>query len=372
MNAFSQKINYPKDNSEIQQYQQKTVKIKGIEIQLSEIPLYSSYKIPTSKLKSNPNNESGYDEQWVYSSENKKHFVLVTHQLTKVNYETSKKTDPLEERGIIEMYNEKGELLWSTSKKESIPNYISISDDGSYTHIIWYGSSEETEGRQKLFSYDKSGKEVFYIDNIGYIIPNELNTAIYYRIRVNPSKNDLTNTLYFYDFHDKKQWEKTFDKSNNVFSYISGNGNFVLVRDGSSVYLVDSNGKTLWEHEFSPAGGKFAMSYDGTFLLRIVKPYMFEIYNSSSLKLIFKKEQDQNTETEPWVLEGCFVNNSTIAILTNTAPNKCMINFYDLNGKLLNCSPIKCGSSTLSIKEVSYDTFDVYTDGIKRIEYKIK
>ncbi|RPH25212.1 MAG: hypothetical protein EHM93_20140 [Bacteroidales bacterium] len=360
VNAFSQVT-----NKQVQQNQTKVVKIKGIDIPLNEIPLQGVYFVPTSKLKSNPNKESGVDQQRVYASEGRKRFAVATDQVITIKAEKATESDMQEDRTLFEMYSSNSKLLWSTSQKECISNEVYLSDDGDYTHIIWISSSEGTEGHQKLISYDKNGKELLAIDNIGSVIPNRLNTIIYYRLRINPTSYDLTKTLYCYNFLNNEKWEKVFESKSSLFESISGSGNRSICLVDSSLYSLDEHGKLLWQKKFLNATVAF-LSYDGDFFLRSFDK-VIEVYNNSNQKMIFRKEfNDIN------VVCARFVNNSIIAIETNTAPGVCFIDFYSIKGELLDKEQIVCGVHSLIINETSKDIYGIYTDDIKRIEYKVK
>lgn len=345
------------------QYQENKVEIKGIRIKTNEIPLNGAYKIQNENLEGN----SEYEEKWIYANANKTLFAVVTNQVIEVN------SDPkqFEEHRLFELYNIKGQLVWKTFQKESLPIYVSISNNGLKTHIIWYNLSEDSEGLQKLVSYDQNGKKLLTVDNVENLLTNNQNNIVYYKLNEKDKNNNLVSTIYCYNFDTNKKWQKTFDSSNNVFFYISENGNRILIRNGPLVCLLNDKGEILWEKEFDPAGGIFSLSYDGSLLLRIVKPNIFDVYDNSTSKLLLKIENDKSKESSSWFLNGCFVNNSTIAIVENTTPNKCSINLYKTDGSFIASKYIDCGSSSICVKEISNDTYAIYTDGIKKLEYKI-
>ncbi len=308
---------------------QDTIKVKGMVIHLKDIPFNRPYKIiqQSTKKSTDAKDGKGHYDPIVLVSKNKKQVALISKQENVL-----KAVDTSIEESTIEMYDNKGNIKWTTKKRDYTPCDGRISGVTGKSYFIWCSD----EHIDKLILYDNQGKEEFSDDNALSIHSDANMNILYYQ-----KKHEKKQTLYYYNSISKNNWSKTFDsKMPFTVLTISADGNYCLgglVSDNNSKLLcIDGKGEVKWQRDFIENLGGYNISNRGDYIIRIINSKFWELYTGKG-ELIFKKEGETIRGYKFLPNVGCFVQNdeTIISIASNISSNKSIVAFYDLKGKLL-------------------------------------
>lgn len=252
------------------------------------------------------------------------------------------------EQKNLSVYNQDGDKLWD--KELDIDNailrgnmsYIVVanSSNGKIYYIDYRGETRienSIDKEVKDISINNNGyvlamleKEIYVFDPKGEIISNftipkgevidgdlsEDNSSIALTI-LTPEEKQFYSNILFYSLDGKVLAGKKYD--NNIIYKIFLTNNNLLALESSKIAMIGNDGNVLWEKDFEESLNKGALTDEGLLLLNLVN----------------KKNTIIDTK------------------------NRNLINQLDLNGNILNSTPV--AGEVLGL-DVLHDRIAVFTD----------
>lgn len=340
-------------NLDSQKLKPNYVLIKGIQIDLNNVPFDRKTDINLNKTDTSENHSTYPSQEGYYKAE----VIFVTENKKFILYASSNQIPAYESfTSRLEFYNDKGKLLWKSSVDLDVYD-CKISEDGKYVHLICNNPfSNET----CLITYIEEGKELNRIIGVqNQFVPNSLGDIIYYEML-----DKKSNVFGCLNYRNNSFWEKSLPDRVYIRAVATDSGD-VIVSSDKTMYSYSSIGKFKWKKESENIYGDLDISMNASFFVWLQSINKFSIFDNLSGKELFSMDNVKyNSQIRKFIFVD-FIKNTEIIYFTEFKGKSVNFVCIDLKGNFKKEIVInKLFVNTFKIIGNMPNEIELYYDGL--------
>ncbi|MCG8581364.1 MAG: hypothetical protein MI866_15685 [Bacteroidales bacterium] len=333
----------------------QTINIEGIEINLNNLPLNTSYEpsIPQSE-------DNVVKRVRVFASDDKQKIAINSffERYDGYSCETYKRE--------LKVYDAVGKLKWQKELKGFITQ-CKLSSGGQFSHII-ERISDNGDDFYKLLICDDSGNEVYSCDNVTSVLSSKDNNSLFFYKRTTGNRYQL----FYKHLTENQEWSKIYSSQRFTIQTVTDNGKYAVAISDSMIQALNHKGEIIWTRKTANPFGNYAISEDGKVICQS-KSKTLRIIDIEKDELIKEVNPHQNGAymfTSYWVAMTSMGTKSIIANASIVAPKTTMIELYNKQGDLLHTELLKNQYALTSFDLLNNDnTIHILFDGLKVFTY---